>query len=82
MSCASKHPCYICEARHEDGKWFNDSDLRTSIFIVENKFEWIACQAKKVLATEHLNCVARFLTTNDDKDEPPMLLRSPFHLFM
>ena len=35
MSCASKHPCYICEARHEDGKWFNDSDLRTSIFIVE-----------------------------------------------
>ena len=77
MSCASKHPCYLCEAKHKDGKWEDDRDLRTTKSIVENKDKWIECGAKKVLAKEHLNCVASPLTTNDDMNETPMLLKSP-----
>ncbi len=67
MSCASKHPCYICESKHEDGKWEKDSELRTKNPIIKNKDEYLQSGAKKVQAKEHLNCVATPLTFNIDE---------------
>ena len=78
MSCSSKHPCYICESKREDGKWDKDADLRTKESIVKNKNEWIESGAKKLKSKEHLNCVAMPLTFNsDDEDTTLLLLRSP-----
>ena len=70
MSCASKHPCYICEARYENGEWGEDADLRTCQAVIENVQDWIHKGAQRSMAKEHKNCVSTPLlfSVEDSKD--------------
>ena len=78
MSCASKHPCYICEARYENGSWEKDSKLRTCQSVIENVKDWVATGAKRTQAKNHKNCVSKpLLFSVDDIQDSLLITKSP-----
>ena len=78
MSCASKHPCYLCESKREDGEWDDNIELRTMESIEKNKDNWILHGGKKIYAKKYLNCVdSPLIFDSDDNKKTPLLLKSP-----
>ena len=53
MSCASKHPCYICDAKYQDGRW-SSGNLCTFESIKEDLNEWKQDVKSKGLQQLHI----------------------------
>ena len=76
MSCASKHPCYICDAEYQDGRW-SSGHLRTFESIKGDFKEWITNGSKMSKAKDHNNCIQLPLLGADDAEKELLFLVPP-----